>query len=413
MSAPLAPVDLHAPQTFASGIPQAAFAEMRAQPGLTWSDGAPGATGFWSVTRSEDLVKVSRDAATYSSAAGHIQIYDIDDEALDARASMIDMDPPVHTRLRRIVSSEFTPRRVGSYREAIRARVGAALDDIACDGGGDWVDKVAAPIPIGVICDIMGVPPEDEAFMVSLSDHLVAGTGIEPLEPTAYGNQTDLRLLPFNSPAAFGMSEYAADLGERRRREPKDDLVSKLVQAEIDGERLTEEEFANFFRLMIFAGNETTRSSMAHLALHMTQFPAAFDAVRRNPELIGPVSDEVVRYSSPILYFRRTTTVPTVLAGTELGAGEKVVMWYAAANFDEAVFDRPQSFLADRPNTPSHVGFGGGGAHFCLGASLARLEIAVLIEEMLRRNVSFADIGTPEFVESNFVNGIKHLHVRL
>ncbi len=413
MNRPTAPIDLHDPASFARGIPQEAFAVMRAQPGLTWSDGAPGASGFWSVTRCEDLIKVSRDTTTYSSAEGHIQIYDIDKDALEARASMIDMDPPVHTRLRRVVSSAFTPRHVESYRDAVQSRVTMALDDVVAGGGGEWVKKVAAPIPIGVICDIMGVPAEDEDFMVSLSDHLVAGTGAEPLEPTAYGNTTDLRLLPFNSPAAFAMSEYATALGKRRSAQPEDDLVSKLVHAEIDGEKLTEEEFANFFRLMIFAGNETTRSSIAHLVLHMRQFPEAFDAVRANPELISSVADEVVRYSSPILYFRRTTTAPTVLAGTELAAGEKVVMWYAAANFDEAAIDEPLAFRPDRPSTPSHVGFGGGGAHFCLGASLARLELCVLIEEMLRRNITFEHVGEPEFVESNFVNGIDHLEVTL
>ena len=278
------PVDLNDPATFAAGIPHAAFAEMRANEGLTWSPAGRGSErGFWSVTRQADLVEVSRDPETYSSAVGHIQIYDIDEDALDARASMIDMDPPIHTRLRRIVSSAFTPRHVQSYRGAVRARAEAALDGLEAAGGGDWVTAVAKPIPIGVICDIMGVPEEDHAFMVELSDHLVAGTASEPLEPTAYGNTTDLRLLPFNSPAASAMSAYATQLAERRRAEPADDLVTQLIEAEIDGERLSDEEFANFFRLMIFAGNETTRSSMAHLALHWQRFALGHRGRRRRP----------------------------------------------------------------------------------------------------------------------------------
>jgi cytochrome P450 len=406
-----ASVDLHDAETFSAGIPHDAFAQMRAAKGLSWTDAAPGdQSGFWSVTRHEELVTVSRDTSTFSSAVGHIQIYDIDEDALDARASMIDLDPPIHTRLRRLVSSAFTPRHVQQYEVAIRQRVRTCVDAFESAGGGDWVEMVAAPIPIGVICDLMGVPERDHQLMVELSDHLVAGTGNEPLDPGAYGNTTELRLLPFNSPAAFGMSEYALRLGDERRANPADDLITKLIQADVDGEQLSDEEFANFFRLMIFAGNETTRSSMAHLALHLVEFADQFDRARQDPLLLPSLTDEVIRYSSPILYFRRTVTADTVLGGTELHKGDKIVMWYAAANFDEAQFPDAQAFLADRPQVPAHVAFGGGGAHFCLGASLARLEVAVLIEELVKRNMSL-EIGDPLFVPSNFVNGIERLPV--
>ncbi len=414
MTPAAAPIDLNDPATFAAGIPHEGFSQMRAAPGLCWSPAGRGATaGFWSVARHADLGVVSRDSATYSSAVGHIQIYDIDVDALDARASMIDMDPPIHTRLRRLVSSAFTPRHVLAYTAAVRNRIRAALDDLQVNGGGDWVKTVAAPIPIGVICDLMGVPEEDHRYMIELSDHLVAGTGQEPLEPTAYGNTTELRLLPFNSPAASAMSAYANKLADRRRLAPTDDLISKLITAEIDGERLTPDEFANFFRLMIFAGNETTRSSMAHLALHLQQFPDAFAAVERDRSLLPAVADEVIRYSSPILYFRRTVTKATELAGTPLTVGDKVVMWYASANFDATVFPSPQEFRVDRPSVPAHVAFGGGGAHYCLGASLARLEVSVLIDEILDRRLRPVSTGQPIFVESNFVNGIESLPVHL
>lgn len=410
-SAPLAPVDLHDASVFDRGIPHATFAQMRATPGLSWTpDSEEHGRGFWSVTRHGELVEVSRNTEVFSSEAGHIQIYDIDADARPARASMIDLDPPVHTRLRRLVSAAFTPRHVQSYEAAIRTRVTSCLDQLVAGGGGDWVSTVAAPIPIGVICDLMGVPEADHDFMIELSDYLVAGTSNEPLEPTAYGNTTELRLLPFNSPAAHAMSEYARALGEKRRREPADDLVTRLIEAEVDGERLTDDEFTNFFRLMIFAGNETTRSSMAHLAMHLDQFPDQFELVGENPDLLGSLADEVIRYSSAILYFRRTVTQPTQLGGTELAAGDKVVMWYAGANFDESVFDDPRAFRADRSQVPAHVAFGGGGAHFCLGASLARLELSILIEEILKRELRF-DVGEPEFVPSNFVNGIEHLPV--
>lgn len=415
----LAPIDLNDAGTFAAGIPHEAFAEMRSSPGLTWTpDTDEHGAGFWSVTRHADLVTVSRDTETYSSAVGHIQIYDIDADALDARASMIDMDPPMHTRLRRLVSSAFTPRHVKEYQTSIRQRVNGVLDTLMANGGGDWVTTVAAPIPIGVICDLMGVPESDHQYLIELSDHLVAGTGNESLDPAAYGNTTELRLLPFNSPAAFAMSAYADGLAARRRVEiadgvAGDDLVTNLLEAEVDGERLTSEEFANFFRLMIFAGNETTRSAMSHLALHWHEFADQFERARDDRALVASLADEVIRYSSPILYFRRTVTKTTELSGTPLAVGDKVVMWYASADFDEAIWHQPHDFVADRPSVPPHVAFGGGGAHFCLGASLARLEIAELIDEMLDRELTFATISEPTFVESNFVNGIERLDVTL
>ena len=410
----LAPADLQDPATFSRGIPQEAFAEMRAHPTLSWTPPSGGdRTGFWSVTRHAPVSEVSRDTDLYSSAVGHIQIYDIDSDALSARASMIDLDPPVHTRLRRLVSSAFTPRHVQSYETAVRARIAGRLDALVRAGGGNWVEAVAAPIPIGVICDIMGVPESDHDYMIELTDHLVAGTSSKPLEPSAYGNTTDLRLLPFNSPAAHGINEYARALGERRRAEPADDLITKLIEAEVDGERLTDAEFTNFFRLMVFAGNETTRASMAHLALHLVEFADQFERLRSDRTLMDQAVEEVIRYSSPILYFRRTLTRDAVLQDTPLRAGDKVVMWYAAANFDEQVFDDPMRFDITRPLRPPNVAFGGGGAHFCLGAPLARLELAVLIEAILSRGIELRLAGDPDYVDSNFVNGIEHLEVEV
>ena len=409
-----ASIDLSDPATFSQGIPQAAFAEMRSRPQLSWTPPQGGdRTGFWSVTRHASVAEVSRDTELYSSAVGHIQIYDIDEDALGARASMIDLDPPVHTRLRRLVNSAFTPRHVQDYEAAVRVRIARRLDALVRAGGGDWVEAVAAPIPIGVICDIMGVPECDHDYMVELTDHLVAGTSSKPLEPGAYGNTTELRLLPFNSPAAHGINEYARALGEHRRSAPADDLVTKLIEAEVDGERLTDAEFTNFFRLMIFAGNETTRASMAHLALHLVQFSDQFEVVRSEPSLLAQAAEEVIRYSSPILYFRRTVTRGTVLQDTQLRAGDKVVMWYAAANFDETVFDEPMRFDVTRPLRPPNVAFGGGGAHFCLGAPLARLELAALIEAILDRGIELELAGDPVYVDSNFVNGLEHLPVRI
>ncbi len=416
------PVDLSEVELYSQGIPHDVFATVRATPGLCWntitdSSGTDSSSavedGFWAVTRHADVVEVSRDTDTYSSAVGHIQIYDIDDDALESRASMIDMDPPVHTRLRRLVSSAFTPRHVLDYQQMIRERVCRCLDDITADGGGDWVSTVAEPIPISVICDLMGVPEADHDYMIELSDYLVAGTSNEPLEPDAYGNTTELRLLPFNSPAAHGINEYARELGEQRRKRPADDLITKLINAEVDGEQLSDNEFTNFFRLMIFAGNETTRSAIAHLALQFDRFGEEFARLQGDRGLTESGAEEVIRYSSPILYFRRTVTRDVELSGTPLKEGDKVVMWYAAANFDETVFDDPQHFDLGRAVPPANVAFGGGGAHFCLGAPLARLEVAILLDEIAERDLRIEVVGEPEFVRSNFVNGIEHVEVRV
>ena len=402
--------DLTDPAVFDRGIPQDAFAELRALPGLAWNP-LPEGGGFWSVGRFDDIVTVSRDPGTFSSAVGHIQIYNIDDDALSARASMIDMDPPEHTRLRRLVNPGFIPRNIRNYVPVIKSRAATLLQKMQDQGGGDWVAGLSKPIPIGIICDMLGVPAEDHGFMIELTDYLVAGTSGAPLDPAAYGNTTPLRLLPFNSPAAHGLREYAQRLGALRRAEPRDDLVSKLVTLDVDGQKLTDEEYTNFFRLLIFAGNETTRSAMSHLALQMDRFPEQFDRIRRDRSLIPTAVEEIVRFSSPILYFRRTATADVALSGTMVRKGERVVMWYASGNFDETRFADAQSFDVARPAIPVHAGYGGGGVHTCLGAGLARLELAVLLEEILDRQIRIRVSGAPRYVSSNFVNGVEHLEV--
>ena len=413
MSTTIKPIDLSDPRHFDHGIPHTYFESLRAQPGLTWNAMDDGGDGFWSVTRYQEVVEVSRTPAAYSSALGHIQIYNIDADALDARASMIDMDPPAHTRLRRLVAQAFLPNTLQTYQPAIEARINKTLDELCTAGGGDWVRQISKPIPIGVICDILGVPATDHELMIELTDHLVAGTSSLPLAPDAYGNTTPLRLLPFNSPAAHGLREYADQLGAARRALPADDLVTLLVHADIEGEKLTAGEFSNFFRLLVFAGNETTRSAISHLALLLEQQPEAFVALRDAPELVDNVVEEVVRLASPILYFRRTATRDTTLAGTQISAGQRVVMWYASANFDAKQFDNPGVLNPNRQRPRAHAGFGGGGIHICLGAWLARLELKLLINEWVRRRIRLTTTSPPTYVNSNFVNGIEQLPVEI
>jgi cytochrome P450 len=295
----------------------------------------------------------------------------------------------------------------------VRDRASVLLDDMLANGGGDWVSGVAKPIPIGIICDMLGVPEEDRDLMIEMTDYLVAGTSAEPLDPNAYGNTTPLRLLPFNSPAAHGLREYARKLGAERRANPKDDLISQLVTHEVDGERLSDEEYTNFFRLLIFAGNETTRTAMSHMALLMAQYPEQFARLKSEPELIENAVEEIVRFSSPIMYFRRTATKDTELGGTQVAAGDRIVMWYASANFDEDRFADAQKFDITRPKMPIHAGYGGGGVHTCLGAGLARMELKVLLEEILARDIKIELDGEPEYVNTNFVNGIEKLNLKM
>ena len=325
---------------------------------------------------------------------------------------MIDMDPPDHSRLRRLVNPGFIPKNLRQYEPIVRQRARRLLDTIAADGSGDWVERIAKPIPISVICDMLGVPEKDHDYMIELTDYLVAGTSNIPLDSSAYGNTTPLRELPFESPAAYALSNYARTLGDLRRKEPQDDLVTKLVNVEIDGERLTDNEFTNFFRLLIFAGNETTRSAMSNLILQMIQFPEAFEKLKQNPGLIDGAVEEVVRYASPIMYFRRTATEDTQLSGTPIKKGEKVVMWYASGNFDADRFENPNDYNIERPVQP-HLGYGGGGVHTCLGANLARIELKVLLQEILNRDMQFKLEKPAHYVHSNFVNGIENLHVEV
>ncbi len=386
------------------GMPHERYAELRDTPGLAWHP--YGDNGFWAVARHADVKAVSKDAATYSSAIGHTNLWDLEADALEARRSLIDSDAPDHTRLRRLVATAFTPRNIRRWEETIREITVELLDSFEAAGEGDWVDMLAAPLPIRVILTMLGVPISDAAFLVELSNYLVEGTGdAQTLPPDAFGNTTELRLLPFNSPASHALFEYGERLGAERRDEPRDDLVTKLVLAESDGDRLTMNEYRNLFHLLIFAGNETTRTAISHAAMALAEDPDQWQRVLDRPEMIPSAVEELLRWASPILHMRRTAAVDTTLAGTPIAAGDKVVMWYGAANHDEAVFDEPHRLDLGRHPNP-HFAFGGGGPHSCLGAFLARLEVQVLLEEMVARRMSLVRLGEPVRTPSNFVHGV-------
>jgi cholest-4-en-3-one 26-monooxygenase len=380
------------------------MAALRATPGIVWHPYA--GSGFWAVTRHADIKAVSVAPAIYSSGIGHTNLWDLEADALEARRSIIDTDAPDHTRLRRLVSKAFTPRNIAVWEDTTRAIARELIADFVARGGGDWVELVAAPLPIRVILTILGVPIEDADHLVELSNYLVEGTGDRPsLPPDAFGNTTELRLLPFGSPASHALYEYGERLGAERRAEPKDDIVTMLVLAEDDGDRLTHGEYRNLFHVLIFAGNETTRTAITHGAMAFAEFPEQLRRLRKHPEMIDPAVEEVLRWATPVLHMRRTAAVDTELAGTPIAAGDKVVMWYASANRDPDVFADPFTFDVNRDPNP-HVAFGGGGPHFCLGAFLARMEIRVLIEELLAAGVELVPRGDAVRAPSNFVHGV-------
>ncbi len=389
---------------YLGGIPHDRFAEIRRTDGIAWHP--YGDDGFWAVCRHEDVKTVSKDSDTFSSAIGHTNLWDLEADALEARRSLIDTDAPDHTRLRRLVAASFTPKNIKRWEDTVRRITVELLNEYVAAGSGDWVEMVAAPLPIKVILNMLGVPLEDADYLVELSNYLVEGTGdSQSIPPDAFGNTTELRLLPFNSPASHALFEYGLHLGEQRRQDPQDDLVTALVQAEDEGDRLGAGEFRNLFHLLVFAGNETTRTAISHGAMALAQNSDQWTRVLNNLDLITPATEEILRWSAPVMHMRRTTTHDTELAGTPIEAGQKVVMWYSSANYDEAAFAAPYSFDVGRSDN-RHFAFGGGGPHFCLGAFLARLEISVLLEEMAKRRIELRQDGDPERAPSNFVHGV-------
>lgn len=397
-------LDITDPEIYQSGIPHETFARLRQQSPVAKLeyDGKP----YWAVTRYRDLLTVTRDAFTYSSAKDFVNLWDLTDEAKAVRRSIIETDPPAHVRLRRLGMPAFTGHRVRSYEDATRAITVEILQRALEQRDIDVVQAISAPIPIRVIVDILGVPADDTDFMVQLSDELVDGVD---LPPGAYGNITPLELLPFNSPASHALFEYAKDLGDQRRSHPRGDLVSTLVHSRVEGDQLSENEFANMFQVLVFAGNETTRTAISNGIQQFMQHPDQLELLYQRPELVENAVEEIIRYATPVIHMRRTTTRDTELAGVPIAAGDKVVIWYASANFDETVFENPLKFDISRPVRPKQLAFGAQGPHHCLGAPLARLEIRVLLEELVRLRVTFTANGEVVRTRSNFVNGIMKL----
>ena len=393
-------VDLYSADTYARSMPHDAFAALRSQEPVRWQT-EPDGPGYWALTRYEDIVTISSDNSLFSSERGGTNIEDMPEDAMTLlRTILINMDPPRHTKYRRLVATGFTPKIVSQTEPHVREITKRIVDDVAKRGSCDFVTEIAARLPLAVICEMLGVPEEDHAKVFDWSNRLI---GFD--DPEYHTSAEDGRV------AATEMFMYAHGLAAERKARPKADIISILMGTEVDGDLLAEADFDGFFILLAVAGNETTRNLISGAMLALIEHPEQRARMLADPALMTTAVEEFLRWVSPLIYFRRTLMRDVVLAGQQMREGDKVAMYYPSGNRDEAIFEGGQMFDIGRSPNP-HMAFGGGGPHFCLGASLARLEIRCMFEELLRRLPDIELDGPVERLRSNFINGIKHMPVR-
>ena len=405
-------VDLTDLDLWARGVPYQEFARLRRTGPVTWHDEAPPHSGFWSVHCYQDIITASRDVATFSSARG-ISFEEPTDEDMAARRTIIDTDPPEHTKLRKIVSGSFSQRAVAVYQHFVEGLTEQVLDAGLADGEIEFVDAVAKEVPIRVLARIMGLPEARLDRFIDLGDRLIANTDPDVTDVVWGRDDTDAyRRFPFRSPYGKQLWDLGREIVAGRLRDPGDDLLSTLLRAEVDGDRLSETDLDNFFSILVVAGNETTRIAIAQGVLAFCEYPEQWQRLRADPDLLPAATDEVLRWSCPTHFMRRTATTDTELGGTAIRTGDKVVLWYVSGNRDEAEFADPDVFDVGRsPNR--HLSFGRGGPHLCLGAHLARLEVGVVLAALARRVACFELTGEPLRIRSNFTNGLRKLPVMI
>jgi cytochrome P450 len=406
---PLAEIQLHSLDFWARNddVRDAAFATLRREAPISfWPaidiEGFESGEGYWALTKLDDVHFASRHPDIFSSAGG-ITINDQTPELAEYFGSMIVTDDPRHQRLRSIVSRAFTPKVVARIEASVRKRAHRLVTSLIAnhpDGHADLVTELAGPLPLQVICDMMGIPEEDHQRIFHWTN-VILGFGDPDLT------------LDFEEfmQVSMDIGTYATALAEDRRSNHHDDLTTSLVEAEVDGDRLTFQEIASFFILLVVAGNETTRNAISHGVLALSRFPEQRDKWWANFDELSPTAvEEIVRWASPVIYMRRTLTQDFELSGTKMTAGDKVALYYNSANRDESRFDNPWAFDVARDPNP-HLGFGGGGAHFCLGANLARREIRVAFDELRREIPDITVTDKPARLLSQFIHGIKRLPV--
>lgn len=403
----MAVVDIADPDLYVNEVPHDRFARLRREEPVSWHDEAEGA-GFWALVRHADVAQAGKDWRTFSSAWGST-LEEMDSEQLAVRRSMLDMDPPAHTRLRRLIGPSFTPKVVGSFETAIRLMTRETLSRAMQMEAFDFVEAISKPLPVLWLCEHLGLPIEDTGLLIELTDRMLGQDDPDYVEEDADPEVT--RLAPFGTMAGLESYRYAARLAAERRARPADDVITEILFAEPGGEPLTDAEFQNFFSVLMIAGQEASRHSISHGTLLLKQHPEAYRDLMEDPGLIDTATEEIIRWSSPIYHFRRTATVDTELHGRTIRAGDKVTLWYISANFDGEVIPDPHVFDIRRdPN--DHLSFGRG-PHFCLGAALARLQVKVTFEELAPHLSRIELAGPAERLRSNFIHGIKRMPVRV
>jgi cytochrome P450 len=395
-------IDLSDHDAFVERVPHEWFELLRREDPVHWND-EPDGRGFWAVTRYEDIRQVHRDWQTFSSEKGGTSLEDLEPDEIEARKSMIDMDPPRHDELRGLIARRFTPRAVKVYEDQVRMVTNQVLDAALPKGEFDFVEEVSSEIPMQVFAEIMGIPQDRRREIIEIGDRLLGSQDPEYRVPPDDAH----RHLPFSSPAALEMFEFGRRLAAERRKEPKSDIITQLAY-----EPLTQREYDVYFVLLATAGNETTRHTITHGLLALLEHPDEMERLRDDPSLSQSAAEEMLRWATPVYHFRRTATHDIELNGAQISEGDKVTTWFVSGNRDEEAFDDPHRFDVGR-NPNKHMAFGPGGIHLCMGAHLARMEVRIVFEELLRRSVSIDLLGPPERLRSNFFNGVKRLPVRV
>jgi len=395
------------------GVPHDEFARLRRDTPVAWNERQDGHRGFWAVAGYDEVVAVSRDTINYSSRQGVISLDDFDTAQTDARRTLLEMDAPQHTAMRKITWPGFGPRAVARLEQSVRQRIVELLDSLVGAGPFEAVSQLTKQIPIATLCHVLGVPDDRRDDMVRWSDLLIGSDDPDFVDP-AYSDYPEeaRRLLPFGHPASLDAFALGRELAEARRREPRDDIVTQLVQGKVDDRALTDDEFLNYFLMLVVAGNETTRHTMSQLLVALARHPDEWQRFRKdgiNPKLaVG----EALRWATPVHFVRRVAINAMRLGDVTILPGEKVAMYFASANRDAKWFDQPDQFRIDREKNP-HMAFGGGGPHFCLGNFVAQLQLRVLLEEMATRVASIEIVSMPNYLRSNHIHGVKAVQLSL
>jgi len=411
---PLDQVDLTDLDAFARNEGWAMFDTLRAEDPVHWNPEAPPNSGFWAMTRYDDIWTVDRDPETFTSTR-YVNLEEADDDLMDLRRSMLETDGPRHRALRKLIQREFSPGPLArNYENFLRDLTNVTIDNALQNSEFDFVEKVSADFPINVLVRLLDVPVSDTGMLINWGNQMVANTDPDYTEHLITDPDSDqYRHLPFRSPAALEVFEYGRELARRRKGGDGTDLISMLVnKVPEDGEPLSPSDFDNYFLLLVIAGNETTRHAISQSMLALIENQDQLKLLQERPELIPEAVEEFLRWASPVYHFRRTATQDVELRGKQIKAGDKVAMWFASGNRDDDAFTDPYRFDVTRTNV-DHLTFGKGSPHLCMGNALARMEIRLMFTELIPRLTSVELNGEVTRVRSNFINGIKKFPVRV